>query len=179
MLLHPESLFAAPRSDRASFRRARPVRSLATPILHLDVALPAHPHPPAARPPAHALWRPAVAMEDVPMPDAQNAPADAAAKQPDQKAALTPPTSEDMDRGKREGSSSELSELELDDDEDIGEIEPDHYWDGGRIPVFKPVCCAPFPSGRPRRRTPLSCTVQCLLLVRRVGARVALRAMRG
>lgn len=74
------------------------------------------------------------------MPDAQTAPvADPATKQPDQKAALTPPTSEDMDRGKREGSSSELSELELDDDEDIGDIEPDHYWDGGKIPVFKPT----------------------------------------
>lgn len=73
------------------------------------------------------------------MPDAQNAPAaDTASKQPEQKAALTPPTSEDMDRGKREGSSSELSELEL-DDEDIGDVEPDHYWDGGKIPVFKPV----------------------------------------
>ncbi|KAL1636928.1 hypothetical protein SLS56_001025 [Neofusicoccum ribis] len=80
-------------------------------------------------------------MEDLPMPDAQNTPAaDTAAKHPDQKAALTPPTSEDMeDRGKRERSSSELSELELDDDEDIGDIEPDHYWDGGKIPVFKPT----------------------------------------
>lgn len=80
-------------------------------------------------------------MEDLPMPDAQNAPAaDTAAKHPDQKAALTPPTSEDMeDRGKRERSSSELSELELDDEEDIGDIEPDHYWDGGKIPVFKPT----------------------------------------
>lgn len=76
------------------------------------------------------------------MSDAQTAlAADPATKQPDQKAALTPPTSEDMDRGKREGSSSELSELELDDDEDIGDIEPDHYWDGGKIPVFKPVRC--------------------------------------
>jgi hypothetical protein len=55
---------------------------------------------------------------------------------------LTPPTSEDMD--KHDGNSSELSELEDDEDEDdIGEVEPDHYWDeenGGRIPVFKPVC---------------------------------------
>ncbi|KAL1642236.1 hypothetical protein SLS58_005576 [Diplodia intermedia] len=79
-------------------------------------------------------------MEDLPMTDAQNAPADTGAKQAsDQKAALTPPTSEDMDRGKRDGSSSELSELELDDEEDIGDIEPDHYWDGGKIPVFKPT----------------------------------------
>ncbi|KAJ9641882.1 hypothetical protein H2199_005095 [Coniosporium tulheliwenetii] len=55
------------------------------------------------------------------------------------KAALTPPTSEDMD--KRERSSSPLSDMELDnpEEEDIGEIEPDHYWDGGKIPVFKPT----------------------------------------
>jgi hypothetical protein len=57
---------------------------------------------------------------------------------------LTPPTSEDMDKCGE--SSSELSELDMDvgreeaeEDEDIGEIEPDHYWDGGRIPIFKPV----------------------------------------
>lgn len=52
---------------------------------------------------------------------------------------LTPPTSEDND--KHDGNSSELSDLE-DEEEDIGEITPDHYWDeenGGRIPVFKPV----------------------------------------
>jgi hypothetical protein len=53
-------------------------------------------------------------------------------------AALTPPTSEDMD--KKYLSSSELSDLESDDGEDDDwEIEPDHYWDGGKIPVFKPV----------------------------------------
>jgi hypothetical protein len=57
---------------------------------------------------------------------------------PPSKVALTPPTSEDMD--KKDGSSSELSDLELDDDDDDDwEIEPDHYWDGGKIPVFKPV----------------------------------------
>lgn len=50
-------------------------------------------------------------------------------------AALTPPTSEDLDK-RDERMSSELSELDSDDDE---EIEPDHYWDGGKIPVFKPV----------------------------------------
>jgi hypothetical protein len=52
------------------------------------------------------------------------------------KAALTPPTSEDMD--KRPRMSSELSELDSDDDGE--EIEPDHYFEGGKIPVFKPVC---------------------------------------
>ena len=57
-------------------------------------------------------------------------------------AALTPPTSEDNNL--KDGSSSELSDLELDDD-DIGEIEPDHYYDGGKVPVFKPVRrCAHF-----------------------------------
>lgn len=56
---------------------------------------------------------------------------------PSAKSALTPPTSEDLD--KKDGSSSELSELE-DDEDDEWEIEPDHYFDGGKIPVFKPVC---------------------------------------
>ncbi|KAF2118907.1 hypothetical protein BDV96DRAFT_487608 [Lophiotrema nucula] len=52
------------------------------------------------------------------------------------KPALTPPTSEDLDkRGER--MSSELSELESDDDDE--EIEPDHYFEGGKIPVFKPT----------------------------------------
>ncbi|KAL2353232.1 hypothetical protein BJ546DRAFT_847043 [Cryomyces antarcticus] len=57
------------------------------------------------------------------------------------KAALTPPTSEDMDKTDkmdREGSSSELSDLEMDNDVE-GDIEPDHYYDGGKIPVFKPT----------------------------------------
>jgi hypothetical protein len=53
------------------------------------------------------------------------------------KAALTPPTSEDNDK-REERLSSELSEIDSDDGEDI---EPDHYFEGGKIPVFKPVCC--------------------------------------
>lgn len=53
--------------------------------------------------------------------------------------ALTPPNSEEMNHEQEKDSEdSELSELELDDDEDE-EIEPDHYWDGGKIPVFKPT----------------------------------------
>ena len=52
------------------------------------------------------------------------------------KAALTPPTSEDNDK-REERMSSELSEIDSDDGEDI---EPDHYYEGGKIPVFKPVC---------------------------------------
>lgn len=55
---------------------------------------------------------------------------------PASKPALTPPTSEDMDK-RDERMSSELSELDSDDDGE--EIEPDHYFDGGKIPVFKPV----------------------------------------
>jgi hypothetical protein len=69
-------------------------------------------------------------------------PSDEQSKLPDIKDAprvLTPPASEEeMDKGHR--SSSELSDINLDeDDDDIGEIEPDHYFDGGKIPVFKPV----------------------------------------
>lgn len=65
---------------------------------------------------------------------------------PPTKPALTPPTSEDMDK-RDERMSSELSDIESDDDE---EIEPDHYWDGGKVPVFKPV-----------RRTPLGELLYC------------------
>ena len=50
------------------------------------------------------------------------------------KHAPTPPTSEDME--KRERSSSELSDIR--DEEE--EILPDHYYGGGKVPVFKPVC---------------------------------------
>jgi hypothetical protein len=53
--------------------------------------------------------------------------------------ALTPPTSEEMNHETKD-EESELSDLDLSDDEDDGEvIEPDHYWDGGNIPVFKPT----------------------------------------
>ncbi|KAK3672850.1 hypothetical protein LTR78_007203 [Recurvomyces mirabilis] len=54
--------------------------------------------------------------------------------------ALTPPTSEEMNLHdhRQENEDSELSDLDLDDD-DEEDIEPDHYWDGGKIPVFKPT----------------------------------------
>lgn len=68
-------------------------------------------------------------------------PPDVSTKQPEPEnppKVLTPPASEE-EMDKRHGSSSDLSDIELDDEEDIGEIEPDHYFDGGRIPVFKPV----------------------------------------
>ena len=58
------------------------------------------------------------------------------------KPTLTPPASEEAD--KHYDSGSELSELDLepeDKQEDSGEIEPDHYYEGGKIPVFKPVRC--------------------------------------
>lgn len=52
--------------------------------------------------------------------------------------ALTPPTSEEFNNEiKVENEDSELSDLDISDDEE--EIEPDHYWDGGKIPVFKPT----------------------------------------
>lgn len=55
--------------------------------------------------------------------------------------ALTPPSSEDMDTKPpgNHDNSSDLSDLE-DDLSDIDEIKPDHYYEGGKIPVFKPVC---------------------------------------
>jgi hypothetical protein len=58
--------------------------------------------------------------------------------QPTAARVLTPPTSEDMDK-REDNDSSDLSDLDM-DDEDIGDIEPDHYFDDGAIPVFKPVC---------------------------------------
>jgi hypothetical protein len=54
---------------------------------------------------------------------------------------LTPPTSEDMD--KKDGiDHGELS----DDEDDDWDIEPDHYWGEGKIPIFKPVstCLCPI-----------------------------------
>ena len=62
--------------------------------------------------------------------------------------ALTPPTSENTDK-KDDESESELSDLEPEDSpeehhvqpkmEDEEEIVPDHYYEGGKVPVFKPV----------------------------------------
>lgn len=62
----------------------------------------------------------------------------------EEKPTLTPPASEGTD--KHYDSGSDLSELEAEtvekvDEEvvDDGEIKPDHYYEGGKIPVFKPV----------------------------------------
>lgn len=68
----------------------------------------------------------------------------------EEKPTLTPPASEGTD--KNYDSGSELSDLDIetiekadnktDDDDNDGEIEPDHYYEGGKIPVFKPVCAS-------------------------------------
>lgn len=52
------------------------------------------------------------------------------------KPTLTPPASDEAD--KHGDSGSELSDLDAEPEEN-GEILPDHYYDGGKIPVFKPV----------------------------------------
>lgn len=71
---------------------------------------------------------------------------------------MTPPQSANGKKDMSEGVPSELSDLELDQksaqapdetpikqeepeepEEDIGPIEPDHYYGDGKIPVFRPV----------------------------------------
>ena len=74
--------------------------------------------------------------------------------QADSRPALTPPTSENTDK-KDDESGSELSDLEPEESleehpvqpkvEDEDEIVPDHYYDGGKVPVFKPVSILPAP----------------------------------
>lgn len=70
-------------------------------------------------------------------------------------ASITPPHSASGKKDVPEGVLSELSDLELDprnapvsdeapikqenEDDNDEEIEPDHYYGGGKIPVFKPV----------------------------------------
>ena len=68
--------------------------------------------------------------------------------QRDEKPALTPPTSENTDK-KDDDTGSELSDLEPEEREpsvtpknkprDEEEIFPDHYYESGKVPVFKPV----------------------------------------
>ncbi|KAF4556808.1 DNA damage-responsive transcriptional repressor-like protein [Elsinoe fawcettii] len=58
--------------------------------------------------------------------------------------ALTPPTSEDNDvKHETQSVTSELSDIHEskieEEQEQEEEIEPDHYYDGGKIPVFKPT----------------------------------------
>lgn len=70
---------------------------------------------------------------------------------------MTPPASEESNKHDSDNaSSSELSEMELDEDDDkrfknhnsekmegveggTEEVVPDHYYGDGRVPVFKPV----------------------------------------
>lgn len=65
-------------------------------------------------------------------------------------ASITPPHSANGKKEVPDGVPSELSDLELDPnasgapdipsvEEEEEEIEPDHYYGGGKIPVFKPV----------------------------------------
>ena len=65
-------------------------------------------------------------------------------------ASITPPQSVTGKKEVPDGVQSELSDLELDPnatgaqeipsmEADDEEIEPDHYYGGGKIPVFKPV----------------------------------------
>lgn len=66
------------------------------------------------------------------------AQAEASSSSHDTKVALTPPTSEEWNNKAEESGSDALSDLEM-DDEIEEEIEPDHYYEGGKIPVFMPV----------------------------------------
>lgn len=71
--------------------------------------------------------------------------------QHDSKPALTPPTSESTGKKDDDDSESELSDLEPEEsieepvpeekiqEEEEAEIVPDHYYEGGNVPVFKPV----------------------------------------
>lgn len=85
-------------------------------------------------------------------------------------ASITPPHSVNGKKDAADGAPSELSDLELDskttgaqeapsvEDEDE-EIEPDHYYGGGKIPVFKPVCR--FTAQEPRFVLLLANTALC------------------
>lgn len=77
---------------------------------------------------------------------------------------ITPPHSANGKKEAPEGVPSELSDLELDHQsapapdtikikqeeveekaEEVEEIEPDHYYGGGKVPVFKPVSTMQIP----------------------------------
>ena len=68
-------------------------------------------------------------------------------------ASITPPHSANGKKEVPDGVPSELSDLELDPnaagapeaasvEEEEEDVEPDHYYGGGKIPVFKPVSAA-------------------------------------
>lgn len=65
----------------------------------------------------------------------------------------TPPNSADGKKTASDGVPSELSDLDLEHngaqeqaatEEVVEDIEPDHYYGGGKIPVFKPVSLVGF-----------------------------------
>ena len=67
-----------------------------------------------------------------------------------EKATLTPPASVELPK-MEELSSSELSDVEA--EQAVGDILPDHYYGGGKIPVFKPVSSRlAYPRHRSRGR---------------------------
>ena len=67
-----------------------------------------------------------------------------------EKATLTPPASVELPK-MEDLSSSELSDLEA--EQAVDEILPDHYYGGGKIPVFKPVSSRlAYPRHRSRGR---------------------------
>ena len=70
-------------------------------------------------------------MAEVVLPSTEDVPI-----KEEPKSTLTPPASEEA--GKHEDSSSELTDLDMDKD-DIEEIEPAYYYEGGKVPVFTPV----------------------------------------
>lgn len=98
-------------------------------------------------------------------------------------ASITPPQSANGKKDVPEGVPSELSDLELDpkaattsdantpkkedpgEEEPEQEIEPDHYYGGGKVPVFKPV--SPSPSSTPGPG-PMSLQLDRLRLVEEV-----------
>lgn len=88
----------------------------------------------ASMPSLAVATEPSNVSSDAALPEASNL-----SKHTEPAHALTPPTSEDNNTRIDDDASSDLSELDLDmDDEE--EVVPDHYWDDGKIPVFKPVC---------------------------------------
>jgi hypothetical protein len=63
-----------------------------------------------------------------------------------------------------DSSDDEDMYVSADEEEDIGEIKPDHYYEGGRIPVFKPVSLlSGFAHSSPRSLIELS--VYAMLMV--------------
>ena len=77
-------------------------------------------------------------------------------EQADSRLALTPPASENTEK-KDDESGSDLSDLEPEEPleehyvqpkvEDEEDIVPDHYYEGGKVPVFKPVSTLSLPEG--------------------------------